>query len=243
MAIVGKRVAPASCRLSRGRLALGAAGEDARRTAAGTAALLGSPPCKHFQQRGRNIRRSFCRHRSEHLHQSLPVYGTKLIQGYLPPFPLKPHRDPCGVGARDYSHGSDDDSPQMLVHFIGGDDQTRTGLLNLSPLGGIEDYEPDLILSWRDRWPTYHRHSLRSNSLGSAMSSMSSSCAAWPEARNASSQPWRGWRPGEMIRQSSATLISTVSPKPHCSMKGLGMRTPRELPMRTNSVFMPETPQ
>jgi hypothetical protein len=41
-------VAPASfdlaqdkpCRLSRGRLALGAAGEDARRTAAGTAALL-----------------------------------------------------------------------------------------------------------------------------------------------------------------------------------------------------------
>src|SRR5208337_1135300 len=33
-------VAPASCRLSRWRLALGAAGEDARRTAAGTAALL-----------------------------------------------------------------------------------------------------------------------------------------------------------------------------------------------------------
>ena len=36
----GKRVAPASCRLSRGRLGLGAAGEDARRTAAETAALL-----------------------------------------------------------------------------------------------------------------------------------------------------------------------------------------------------------
>src|SRR5208337_2151593 len=34
-----RRVAPASCRLSRGRLVLGAAGEDARRTAAGTAAL------------------------------------------------------------------------------------------------------------------------------------------------------------------------------------------------------------
>src|ERR1035438_7078242 len=32
-------VAPASGRLARGRLALGAAGEDARRTAAGTAAL------------------------------------------------------------------------------------------------------------------------------------------------------------------------------------------------------------
>jgi len=37
-------VAPASCRLSRGRLALGAAGGDARRTAAETAALLGPDP-------------------------------------------------------------------------------------------------------------------------------------------------------------------------------------------------------
>jgi len=35
----GADVAPASCRLSRGRLALGGAGEDARRTPAGTAAL------------------------------------------------------------------------------------------------------------------------------------------------------------------------------------------------------------
>jgi len=34
---LAQKVAPASCRLSRGRLALGAAGEDARRTAAGTA--------------------------------------------------------------------------------------------------------------------------------------------------------------------------------------------------------------
>ena len=41
------KVAPASCRLSRGRLALGAAGEDARRTAAGTAALLGIARCKN----------------------------------------------------------------------------------------------------------------------------------------------------------------------------------------------------
>src|SRR5271157_587081 len=40
MVTARKRVAPASCRLSRGRLALGAAGEDARRTAAVTAALL-----------------------------------------------------------------------------------------------------------------------------------------------------------------------------------------------------------
>src|SRR5258707_2219332 len=36
---LAKKVAPASCRLSRGRPALGASGEDARRTTAGTAAL------------------------------------------------------------------------------------------------------------------------------------------------------------------------------------------------------------
>src|SRR6266446_4622347 len=202
-----------------------------------------SSPRKHLHKPSRDVLRSLCRHRSEHPHQSLPVYGTELVQGHLPALSLKSHRYPRGVGPRDRSHGSDDDSPQMLVHFIRGNDQTRAGLLNLSPLRRIEDYQPDRILSWRDRGPTYHRHSLRSNSLGSVTSSMSSSRAVSLEARNASSQPWRGLRPGEIIRQSFAILISTVSPKRHCWMKGFGMRMPRELPMRTSSVFMPEIPQ
>src|SRR5208337_2709007 len=34
---------------------------------------------------------------------------------------------------------------------------------------------------------------------------------------------------------------STVSPNRHCSMMGLGMRMPRELPIRTSSVFIVTT--
>jgi len=40
-----------------------------------------------------------------------------------------------------------------------------------------------------------------------------------------------------MIRQSFATRNSTVLPSPHCSIKGFGIRMPRELPILTNSVF------
>jgi hypothetical protein len=110
---------------------------------------------EHFEQSSRDVLRSFCRHRSEHPDQSLPVYGTELVQRHLPSFTLKSHRYPRGVRAPDCSHGSNDDGPQMLVHFIGGDDETRTRLLNLSPLCGIGDYQPDFI----PLRPTYHRHS------------------------------------------------------------------------------------
>jgi hypothetical protein len=77
-----------------------------------------SCPREHFEQRGGDILRSFFRNRSEPPHQSLPVYGAELVERHLPSFPLKSHRYPGGVGPRDCSHGSDDDSPQMLVHFI-----------------------------------------------------------------------------------------------------------------------------
>jgi hypothetical protein len=36
----------------------------------------------------------------------------------------------------------------------------------------------------------------------------------------------------------SRTSISTVPDSPHCSMNGFGIRTPRELPMEINVVFM-----
>src|SRR5260370_19709761 len=112
---------------------MGSAGEEARRTAAVTAALqsivetvtkhtaIEPDSCarEHFQERGGNVLRSFRRHLSKHPHQSLPVYGTELVQGHLPPFPLKSHRHPRMVGALDCSHGSDNYSPQMPVHVIG----------------------------------------------------------------------------------------------------------------------------
>src|ERR1039458_5256622 len=119
-----------------------------------------------------------------------------------------------GVRPDDRGHGSNDDGPQMLVHLIGRDDQTRARFLDLHPLGGIQRHQPDLILFWRALWRTlwrdHHRHSSRSNSFGPVASSMSSSAAVWPDARKASPQPWRGRRSGEMIKQSRSTRISTA---------------------------------
>src|SRR5437660_7381896 len=80
-------VAPASCRLSRGRLALGSAGQDARRTAAGTAALLPALNTERFpallaaQQEIKNhsryeYRRKQIRKQTERKRRGEPPYGT-----------------------------------------------------------------------------------------------------------------------------------------------------------------------
>lgn len=63
-------------------------------------------------------------------------------------------------------------------------------------------------------------------------------CSTDRQPRNASSQPSHGVRPGAITTRSFSTRSSTVSRKPHCSRTGLGIRMPRELPMRTNSTFM-----
>jgi len=41
-----------------------------------------------------------------------------------------------------------------------------------------------------------------------------------------------------IISRSRSTLSSTVSPNPHCSIRGFGMRIPLEFPMRTNSILI-----
>ena len=61
---------------------------------------------------------------------------------------------------------------------------------------------------------------------------------ARPAAWNASFQHCRGRRPGKMTRQSVSTGMSRAFPKPHYSMKGLGIRTARELPIGISSVFI-----
>src|SRR5450759_3842647 len=68
-----KTSSAASCRLSRMRLALGAAGEDARRTAAGTAALLSV--LKQYKSCGHGTRRT--------LYETLfPVKRLRVSSGY-----------------------------------------------------------------------------------------------------------------------------------------------------------------
>ena len=57
-------------------------------------------------------------------------------------------------------------------------------------------------------------------------------------ALNASSQPFLGLATERITRWSLCASSSTVSSRRHSSKSLLGMRMPRELPMRTTLVFM-----
>lgn len=54
---------------------------------------------------------------------------------------------------------------------------------------------------------------------------------------NTSFHPWRGRRCEVMIKRPFSTCSSTSCPNRASSIRGLGMRIPRELPIRTSSVF------
>ena len=193
-------------------------------------------PAEHFEQEGRSLLGNVCRNSSKFAHQSLPIHGAQLIQGGLAGLSLKPKRYARGVRSHGCGHRRNDDRPQMPVHLIGRDHQARPGLPDFRTVSRIECYQPDLIAQ---RNPVHHRHSLRSNSLVPACSRRRSSSTEAPAARNPSSQPARGRRCGEMTRHLFSTRSSTSSPKPHCSIKGFGIRMPRELPIRTRSIFIP----
>ncbi len=88
----------------------------------------------------------------------------------------------------------------------------------------------------------HHFHSLRSNSFVATPCKSNSSSAEGLAARNVSSQPCRGAHWEETMRRWFSTRRSTFSPKPHCSMIGLGIRIPREFPIRTSSVLIATFP-
>jgi hypothetical protein len=56
--------------------------------------------------------------RSQFAQQALPVYRPELVQNYLSVFPAKAYRHSCRIGPHNRGHRSDNNSPQMLVHFI-----------------------------------------------------------------------------------------------------------------------------
>jgi hypothetical protein len=179
--------------------------------------------------------RSGGRNRSEFPNQPLPVHCAQLVQCSLAGFSLKAHRHASGVRTHGSGHRSNNDGLQISVHLIGRNHQAWPGLLYFSALGGIERQQPNFVPAWS---AAHHRHSLRSNSFVPVVPSRCSSSRAGPAARNFSSHPSRGRRSGEMIRHSFSSRRSTASPRPHCSMRGFGMRIPREFPMRTSSIFI-----
>src|SRR3989338_1118954 len=104
---------------------------------------------------------------------------------------------------------------------------------DLSSLGGIEANKVDLKAG------DYHSHSVLSQRVGARESR---SRSASPPSRailwKASSHPPRGFLAGRTTKWLFSTSSSTVSARRHCSNSVLGMRIPRELPIRTTVVFM-----
>src|SRR5271157_2426965 len=116
----------------------------------------------------------------------------------------------------------------MLIQFVRRYDNAGSGFLNLTSLGGVQTHQEDVTASGLNI--SYHCHSSASNlvSKGGRRSSSSprrcNSAAAW-------AQPFRGVESDEMMIDLPRTCRSTSSERFACAINGLGMRTPRELPI------------
>jgi hypothetical protein len=92
---------------------------------------------EHFDEYGGCSLSGVCTNGSQFAYEPLSVYSTELVESDLPSFSFKTYRDPCWIGARNRGQWGDDDSPQMVVHFVRGNDQARACLLDFCPLGRI----------------------------------------------------------------------------------------------------------
>jgi hypothetical protein len=196
---------------------------------------LASSATEHFDQ---DVRALLCRCRAgiaQLPDQALPIDCAQLIQRNLTRFFLESNRRSRGIRPYNGRHGSNNNRLQMLIHLIRRNYQARTRLLNFRSMRRLKFHQPDLVPA---RSARHHRHSLRSNSFVAPESSNNASFSAAPAARKAASHPSRALRTDEMMMQSSCTRNCTRFRKPHCSMSGFGIRTPRELPIRINSPFI-----
>ena len=115
------------------------------------------------------------------------VHNADLVQHDLAFLALKREWDAGRVVAALSGHGRNDHGTNVVVHFIGRDDDARAGFADFVALDGVEADEVDV--ETRD----YQRHSFRSHCVAEAVSSsrsLSSRCSDISE--NASDQPARG---------------------------------------------------
>src|SRR5262249_32282861 len=187
---------------------------------------------EHLNQHRGSLPGSMSRNFSELANQSLPVHRSQLIECCLSGFSMKTDRHTGWIWTNGDRHWCNNYRLQMTVDLIRGNHQARAGFANLRAMRGIERYQPDLVTL-----RNYHRHTRWSNSFLPTASKCSSPSEG-PAERNFSSQSARSRRSGEIIRHSFSTWRSTLSPKPHCSMTGFGMRIPRELPILISCVLI-----
>jgi hypothetical protein len=110
----------------------------------------------------------------------------------------------------------------------------RNGLTQASPKS-IEQMRNEVNLET----VCHHSHSVRSHLEGvGPISSNRPSSPRVAISRNAAAQPARGLLAGRITRESPSAQISTSSGKPACSRSTLGMRIPREFPIRATRVFL-----
>src|SRR5438874_2685701 len=170
---------------------------------------------------------------SQFIGEPTPIDRPDLSENDLSGLALEAARHAGWVRLALGGHRCDDCGADGTVHFVRRDYQTRPGFPDFAADGRIE--VDDEYIESADHHS--HRPSSHRDELGDTSSRRTSSprlAISW----NAAAQPPRGRRAGRTIRVSFSALISTSPSRPDCSSRGLGMRRPFELPMRTMRVFM-----
>ncbi len=162
------------------------------------------------------------------------VNCPELIKHYMSFTAPKLARNAEWIGVTAGSQGSDKYRLQMLVEFIGRHYGTGACLANLATARGIQTYE---VYFAALRACYRHSHSVSSNRVEVNSSRSPSSPRSWRRLA-AAAQPARDFRAPLIIRPSSTTHSSTSLSRPACSINGLGIRMPRELPIRAKRVFI-----
>ena len=167
--------------------------------------------------------------------QPLSIHRPELIGNHLAVLAVEAARHAEWVPMRGRGHGRDHDCPQMGVQVVRGNDHTGSRLLDLGSSRGVEINEKHFTSSRKLRH--YQRHSSSSNCVR-VSGSISLPPPAAASARAASAQPARALLVAAITTVLPRTSSSTSSVRPACSMMAFGIRTPRELPMRTSCAFI-----
>ncbi|SPF55838.1 hypothetical protein SBA4_7470005 [Candidatus Sulfopaludibacter sp. SbA4] len=185
----------------------------------------GSSFCEYLLQRPQRGGERLCRDYSQFLRQSGLVHSTNLIEQDQAFSATMSDADPKGCLAARRSHGCHDYCAQIIVHFGRRHYHTQASLPDFTPDSRIKIHEPNLSAR--------HQTNSESSALpNSPITSSSSPASAILLA--ASAQPVRAGLAG--LRNTSAPssiVISTPAllSRPSCASTGLGMTTPRELPI------------